>query len=249
MIGVFNSHLFRAAAPRKAEKVLDVGCGGGSISAAVAQLVGPDGEVLGVDIWAVILQAARVRQAAVANLRLELGDAAGFEFEPGYFDLVSSRFGVMFFDEPTKAFANLRSALKSGGRIAFVCWRAFAENPWMAAPAEAAFRILPRPEPPDPDAPGAFSLADPDKLTTLLETAGFNTVRIDPVDERLNLGPLDGALDFLKRMGPAAAPLQEASEANALAAISAIEIVLSTYASDGEVCMPGAVWLVRARAA
>ena len=249
MIGGFNSHLFSAAAPRSGEKVLDVGCGGGTTGAALAQLVGTGGQVVGVDISAVILEAARIRQAEVGNLRLELGDAASFEFEPGYFDLITSRFGVMFFDAPTKAFGNLRAALKPDGRITFICWRALAENPWMAAPAEAAFEILPRPEPPDPHAPGPFSLADPDKLTTLLETAGFNAVRIDPIEEVLNLGPPEGALDFLKRMGPAATPLQEASEADAQAAINAIEAVLSSFLRDGEVYMPGAVWLVSAGAA
>lgn len=248
MIGGFNSHLFGAAAPRRGEKVLDVGCGGGTTSAALAQLVGTGGQVVGVVISSVILQAARIRQAEVGNLRLELGDAASFEFEPGYFDLITSRFGVMFFDTPTKAFGNLRAALKPDGRITFICWRALAENPWMSAPAEAAFEILPRPEPPGPDAPGPFSLADPDKLTTSLETAGFNAVQIDPIDEVLNLGPPEGALDFLKRMGPAAAPLQEASEADAQAAINAIRNVLSTYLSDGSVWMPGAVWVARANA-
>ncbi len=246
VIGVFNSHLLSAAAPRAGERVLDVGCGSGTISAALAHYVGTKGEVLGVDISAVILEDARTRQAGISNLRLELGDAASFEFESNYFDLFTSRFGVMFFDEPVDAFRNLRTALKPDGRTAFICWRALAENPWMAAAAAAAFEILPRPEPPDPDAPGPFSLADPDKLTTLLESAGFNAIQIDAVDELFNLGPLDGALDFLSQMGPAATALQEASESDARAAVDAIRDVLSNYLSDGSVRMPGAVWLVRA---
>ncbi len=248
VIGVFNSHLLSAAAPRAGEIVLDVGCGGGSISAALAQYVGTDGEVLGVDISTVILEAARTRQADVSNLRLELGDAASFEFESNYFDLFTSRFGVMFFDGPVDAFRNLRAALKSDGRTAFICWRALAENPWMAAPADAAFEVLPRPERPDPDAPGPFSLADPDKLTTLLESAGFTAIRIDAVDELFNLGPLDGATDFLSRMGPAETALREASESDARAAVDAIRNVLSNHLSDGSVRMRGAVWLVRASA-
>ena len=248
MIGVFNSHLLAAAAAQPGEKVLDVGCGGGTTSAAIATGVGADGEVLGVDISKIILDVARTRQAQVANLQLALGDAASFEFNPGYFDLFVSRFGVMFFSEPQRAFQNLRSALKSGGRTAFVCWRALAENPWMAAPAAAAFEILPRPEPPDPEAPGPFSLADTARLTGLLESAGFGAMRIEPADERMNLGGLENALDFFTRMGPASAALQEASETDAKAAMAAIKNVLASYVVEEEVQMPGAIWVVRAQA-
>ena len=248
MISVFSPHLMSAAGAHPAERVLDVGCGGGTTSAAFAQQVGAEGEVLGVDVSKVILDSARTRQAGITNLRFELGDAASFGFEPGYFDLFASRFGVMFFEEPVAAFQNLRSALKTGGRAAFVCWRTMAENQWMAAPAAAAFEILPRPEPPDPQAPGPCSLADAVRLTGLLESAGFGDLRIEPVDENLNLGPLEHALDFLSRMGPASAALQEACETDAKAAIDAIEKVLSDFVSDDSVRMPGAIWVVRANA-
>ena len=249
MIGVFNTHLMKAAAAQDGEKVLDVGCGGGTTSAAFAHKVGNHGEVLGVDVSRVILEAARTRQTHVENLSFALGDAASFEFEPGCFDLFSSRFGIMFFEDPEQAFRNLRAALKSGGRCAFVCWRTLAENPWIAAPAAAAFEILPRPEPADPNAPGPFAFADATRLTGLLEAGGFADIQIEAVDELLNLGALAGALEFLRRMGPAAAALQEASAAEACAAINAIEKVLASYVSEGSVQMPGSIWVVKANAA
>ena len=205
--------------------------------------------MLGVDISKVILDNARARQTNITNLHFELGDAASFEFEPGYFDLFTSRFGVMFFEEPIEGFRNLRRALKSDARTAFVCWRGLEENPWMAAPAAAAFEILPRPEPPAAGAPGPFALADASGLTKLLESAGFGAVHIEPVDELMNMGAVDVSLDFLSRMGPAATALQEASETDAQAATAAMKKVLSGYVSNDAVRMLGAVWLVRANVA
>ena len=249
MIGVFSTHLLSAAAARAGEHVLDVGCGGGTTSAALASAVTADGQVTGVDVSKVILDEARRRQADHKNLRFQLGDAATFDFESASFDLMTSRFGVMFFEHPHDAFRNLRTALKRTGRLAFVCWRALAENQWMAAPAAAAFEILPRPEPQDPDAPGPFAFADDKKLRLMLETSGFANVRITAVDELLDMGPLQGALNFLTKMGPAAAALQEASDADVEATTRAIEGVLTSYLRDGRVRIPGAVWLVQADAA
>jgi SAM-dependent methyltransferase len=246
MIGVFNSHLLAAAAPVPGEYVLDVGCGGGTTTAALAMAVQGQGKVLGVDISKVILDAARQRQNGVENVSFELGDAATYNFDPGCFDVMTSRFGVMFFEQPDRAFQNLRTALKPGGRIAFVCWRALTENPWMAAPAAAAFEILPRPEPQDPNAPGPFAFADAERLTGLLQSAGFDNIHIEPVDELLDLGSMENALGFFTKMGPAAAALQDADEDQRGAALDAMVTVLNGYLSSGSVRMPGAVWLVTA---
>lgn len=248
MINVFNPHLISAGSPRRGERILDVGCGGATTSADFAAAVGKEGEVLGVDVSKVILDTARARHGALPNLRFTLADAANFTFEAGYFDLLTSRFGVMFFDDPQGAFRNLRCALKQGGRVAFVCWRAMDENPWMATPAAAAFTILPAPQPSPPGAPGPFSFADRNRLSGILERAGFEDIDINPVEALLNLGPLTSALEFFKRMGPASSALAQAPSDDADHAIQAMEEVLREHLNDGDVRMHGAIWVVRARA-
>ena len=246
MLQVMNAHLLERAAPRRGERVLDIGCGGGVTSAAFAAAVGADGHVDGADISTVILDVARQRYADRRNLEFTTADAGVYPFEPGTYDLITSRFGVMFFPEPITAFANLLRAAKPGGRLVFMCWRALPENPWMGAPAAAAFTILPRPEKPDPDAPGPFSLADPEKVERILREAGFRDITLTPIDETLNLGELAPALDFMTKMGPTAEPLKEASPAEREAAIAAMRAAMEPHVTRDGLLMPAATWLVEA---
>lgn len=248
MIGGLGQRLVEAAAPMAGERVLDVGCGGGTTSVAVAERVAPNGSVLGIDVSKVILDVARERHGNVNGVDFELGDAASTRFEPHAFDLIVSRFGVMFFEHPSVAFKNLRGALAEDGRLVFICWRALKDNPWMARPAAAAFEILPAPEPPDPKAPGPFSFADPDWVNDLLTGSGFRDVVMKPVDVSLNLGPVDGALRFLTQMGAAATALREASDADAQTAIAAVERTLRECETPEGVLMESATWLVSASA-
>ena len=134
---------------RAGERVLDVGCGGGATSLMIAEKVSP-GQVVGVDISAPLVARARERAAQVPNVRYELGDAQTFAFDEASFDVVSSRFGVMFFADPVAAFANLRRALRRGGRIGFVCWRPVRDNPAFSLPMDAALPLLPDPPKPSP---------------------------------------------------------------------------------------------------
>ena len=145
------------ARPAVGETVLDVGCGCGATLLALADRVGPDGSILGVDISAPMLDRARerVRDSAMRNVRLTLSDAAVHAFEPGAFDLAFSRFGVMFFDDPDRAFANIRSALAATGRWAFVCWAPPRDNPWLTVPLTVARQHLPPQPESDPSAPKA----------------------------------------------------------------------------------------------
>ena len=246
MLQVMNEYLLARAAPRHGERVLDIGCGGGVTSAAFAEAVGEDGHVDGADISAVILDVARRRYADRANLAFTTADAGVHPFEPGTYDLITSRFGVMFFPAPTDAFANLMRAGRSGGRLVFMCWRSLPENPWMGEPVAAAFTVLPRPEKADPDAPGPFSLADPAKVERILRDAGYRDIALSPIDETLNLGELEPALNFMTKMGPAAEPLKEASSAKREAAIAAMRAAMSPRATPNGVLMPAATWLVEA---
>ena len=150
--------LMAFAAPRPGERALDVGCGAGTTSLALWRAVRPNGTVTGIDISAPMLATARRRaEEDEAPIEFIHADAATHPFAPRY-DLMLSRFGVMFFDDPPAGFANVRGALKPGGRLAFVCWRAFAENVWAFAPYQAALSLLPPQEPSDPHAPGPFAL-------------------------------------------------------------------------------------------
>jgi SAM-dependent methyltransferase len=245
MLQPLADELLALAAPAPGELALDVGCGGGLTSAAFARAVAPAGRVLGLDVSAVILDVARERFKGSANLEFALGDAATMALAD--YDLVTSRFGVMFFPTPVAAFSNLRRALRGDGRLAFICWRALDENPWMAAPTRAAFTVLPRPEPTPPGAPGPFAFADGNRLRGILEEAGFGTISIEAHDCVLDLGTPEDALEQMTRMGPAAAAFTAAAPDEQRAAADAVRAALEDHVVDGTVRMSSGTWLVRAR--
>src|SRR6185503_11565956 len=141
------------------ERVLDVGCGCGATTRALAARVGARGSAHGVDISAPMLARAAelTRAAGVGNVRFTNADAQTYAFEPGGADVLFSRFGVMFFTDPPAAFTNLRRALRPGGRVAFVCWQPLAENPWLLVPLSTAAQHIQLPPPPAPGAPGPFA--------------------------------------------------------------------------------------------
>jgi SAM-dependent methyltransferase len=246
MLSSLSARLIAQAAPRSGEQVLDIGCGGGVTSAAIAEATGDSGGVVGADISEIILNVARGRYAHMTNLEFTTADAGTFAFEAGGYDLITSRFGVMFFPDPDVAFSNIYRAGKSGGRIVFLCWRALPENPWMGAPVAAAFTVLTPPEKPEPGAPGPFSLADPERVRRILGGAGFVDVKLSPIDETVNLGEVEPALDFMTKMGPAADPLKDAPADLRTKAIAAMRAVLEEKNTEHGVVMPSAVWLVEA---
>ncbi|HTO68779.1 MAG TPA: class I SAM-dependent methyltransferase [Myxococcota bacterium] len=234
------------AAPRAGERVIDVGCGNGQTSLQLAARVGPSGSVLGVDISVPMLAQARARAAAekLAQLRFENADAQTFAFPPGGADLVFSRFGVMFFADPGAAFANLARALRPGGRIAFVCWQALAQNAWMREPLMALAKHVPLPPPAAPDAPGPFAFADAARVSGLLERAGFQGVRLAPATGELFLGgTVDEAVRFVSEIGPVGAVLREAPADGRAAASAAIREVLASRATPKGVSLAYATWI------
>jgi len=239
-----------ALAPAPGERVIDIGCGCGQTTMALAARVGPGGAVLGVDISRPMLEVARRRVAAqgLAQVTLTQADAQTHAFAPGAFDAVFSRFGVMFFEDPTAAFANIRKALRSGGRLGFVCWRPFADNPWMMTPMTAALQHLPPPPPPpDPFAPGPFAFADADRLRGILSDAGFEGVRIEPLDALIGAPTLDQAVDVALKVGPLGALLRDQPDRAGLV-VDAIRAALAPYVTAEGVRLPSATWIVRASA-
>jgi SAM-dependent methyltransferase len=242
------------AALREGERVLDVGCGLGETTLEIGRRVGPKGAVVGVDISATMLEHAQAAavEAGLSHVTFKNADAQTEALPEGAFDVLYSRFGVMFFADPQAAFANLRRGLRSGGRVSFVCWRALAENPWMQIPAMATMAHVPTKRP-DPHAPGPFAFADPARLQGILEGAGFGDVHLQKHDEMLSVmpgQPLDAAVEFLVQMGPSGRALQEANAGPELVAkvVASMREALAPHTGPEGVRMMGAVWLVTATA-
>ena len=243
----FNEILLEQAFINDGEWVLDVGCGGGMNSMEIAQRVGPGGWVRGLDISGPILKIARSRGEGYSNLEFIEGDAARVSLEEDNYDLIFSRFGVMFFSDPVAAFTNLRNSLKSTGRMVFLCWRSLQENPWMSIPAQAVSSVVePQGPAPDPTAPGPFSLAESSRIEELLTSAGLKIIDLRTVDVVMRLGPMSETVEYFLKMGPAAAALADAGEELKKAAAEALRHALEQFESNGTVNPPAAAWIVNA---
>jgi SAM-dependent methyltransferase len=234
------------------ERVLDVGCGCGETTLQLAEKVGPQGSVTGIDISAPMLARARARAAerGLSAIRFLDADAQVAALPREAFDLVFSRFGVMFFADPVRAFANLRTGLAPGGRVGFVCWQGLRENPWIAVPLFAAARHVALPAPPAPGAPGPFSFADPERVRGILEGAGFAKLAIEPLVGELTLGGARGdlaqAVDFLLEMGPLAAALRETPGEERARVAEAVRAAIAPHRTADGVRLGYAAWIVRA---
>lgn len=243
--------LLDRATPRAGERVVDVGCGCGGTSLALASLVGPSGLVLGVDISAPMLARARALAPQQASVQFVLADATVYPFDPGRFDLMASRFGVMFFAEPAVSFANLRRALHRAGRMAFACWREPRENPWMMAPLQAIYQHVPRLPPPGPEDPGPFAFASEERVHRILEEAGFTRIEMEPValsfDIAIGRG-LDAAVQAALQIGPGSRALDGHPPETRLAAAKSVRELLTPYVRGDEVPLAGSIWIVTARA-
>ena len=251
-IGPLGRRAMDRGAIAPGERVVDIGCGCGSATLDLSRRVGPEGCVTGVDVSTRMIERARevARAAGLANIRFQNTDAQTQQFSSGSVDLLYSRFGVMFFADPQRAFTNLRSALRPGGRLAFVCWQSLQQNPWMLVPMKAAAEHVAFPPPPGPEAPGPFSFADADRVRGILERSGFADVVIEDARGTLVVGGsgnLDQAVEFILQMGPTGAALREVDgEARRRVAISVREALAPFHTGDG-VRMDAAAWIVTGR--
>jgi SAM-dependent methyltransferase len=248
----FAAHTLRLldiASLRPAERVLDVGCGCGVTTLAAADTVGPKGIALGVDVSAPMLARARERARGRDNLAYVEDDASTHAFERT-FDVVLSRFGVMFFRDPTAAFANLRTALRAGGRLALICWRPVADNEWARVPCEAAIRHVPPAAPLGPEEPGPFSFADPARIERILRGASFTDLAIAPFDAEVVLSDdgLDDAVTFAMTAGPTARLLRDVGDEVREHVRREVDATLRPRTKGRRVALGSATWLVQARA-
>jgi SAM-dependent methyltransferase len=173
-----NDLLLAHSGAKPGERVLEIGCGTGAFTVPLAETVGSDGTVLGADISEAMLAGARKRLAGLLNVSLVEADAQAHAFTSGHFDLIASRFGVMFFADPAAAFANLWPALRPGGRLCFACWGSLDENEHWLVPYRVALRHLGPPEAKPPHAPGPMAFADPDYIRSFLGAARFTDITI-----------------------------------------------------------------------
>jgi SAM-dependent methyltransferase len=251
MLQPFGEAALAAASVAPGEIVLDVGCGCADTTSKLAALVGREGRVVGVDASAPMLGRARERCAAFANVSLIEADASAAPIDRGAFDLLFSRFGIMFFPDPVRAFRHLRGALRRGGRAAFVCWRALADNPWATVPFEAVANVLGRPEPQPPDAPGPFSFGDATRVRAILEGAGFEAAELHSFEATLSFGggpSLEAAAQEMARLGPVARLLADRDDVDVARALDAIRGVLAGLPSNGGAIRLGAAaWVVTSR--
>jgi ubiquinone/menaquinone biosynthesis C-methylase UbiE len=233
------------------ERIVDVGCGCGATTTALAQIVGPAGHVLGVDISAPML--ARARQIAPAGLPIDfvLADATVYPFEPASFDLLVSRFGVMFFAEPALSFANMRRALRPSGRLAFACWREPRENPWLMMPLQAVYQHVPKLPQLGPEDPGPFAFASETRVNRILSEAGFSGIAMEPCNLVLDIaigGGLEAAVAAALEIGPASRALEGQPADLRAAAANSVREALAPFAKAAAVPLAASIWIVTAAA-
>jgi len=251
MFGEITDAVLEAADIKVGDRVLDLGCGNGGTTLAVAGKVTPIGSVTAIDISAPMLERAQERADAahLVNVTFVLGDASVYPFAENSFDAMVSRLGAMFFEDPEDTFRRLVPAFDSGGRIALGVWRGPRENLWAMGPVAAAKEFLDMPPRPGPEDPGPFSFADPDRVRSVLGGAGLTDIALTPLDFQIPLGrTLEEALNFVMEMGPLSAPLSTVTGDNRRNAIAAITKVLEeNRGEDGIAHLSGACWIVTAR--
>jgi SAM-dependent methyltransferase len=227
--------------------VLDMGCGTGRYFQALRRVK----SLAGIDVSRPMLELAARRGAAVPQLSFRQGDASVVAL-PANHDLIFSRFGIMFFDDPAAAFVNLKSWLAPGGRLAFCCWRSARDNPWATIGAIAVREALGLEAPAfDPYAPGPFAFAEIDRLRGLIQAAGFDAFNAIAFDSAIAMGAsTQEAAEMMTRTGPASRIIREAGEHTRPDAVAAIEKALEPLAAaDGSVALMGAIWVVSASVA
>jgi SAM-dependent methyltransferase len=243
----FSDRLVAAVSAEAARTVLDVGCGTGGTTIAIAQALGVGGQAVGIDISAPMLALAQSRaDLARARARFILANAESYAFEPLVADMIVSRFGVMFFDDPMRAFGNLRRAAATGAPLRFIAWRSAADNPFMTVAERAASPLMALP-PRQPDGPGQFAFADATRVRSILGSSGWADIEVRPIDVACTMSTDD--LDvYATRMGPVGAGLAEADAATRSRVGEALRAAFAPFVDGDAVHFSAACWEVSASA-
>lgn len=254
MLQPIGLEAIKRAKPHKGEKIIDIGCGCGGTTFDLAEAISGEGQVVGVDISEPMLVLANEKLAEHtdpirSNTSFLLADASQHEFSADSFDLIFSRFGIMFFDKPTEAFRNIRKGLSANGRLTALCWGPVAKNDWVLTPMLAIKPLLPPSPPMDPRAPGPFAFSDKDYTTGILQDAGFTDISFDLIQPSIKTGDgttLDAAIKSIMEMGPLARSMAEADDALKQKIKDALVEVVADNFEDGYVSLKGACWIVSA---
>lgn len=251
LLAPFATKVLETSNLKFGESVLDIGCGAGAMTLRAADTQADEISALGVDVSEPLISLARRRaQKSGSKAEFELADASTFRANIK-FDSVISRFGVMFFDNPTSAFENIRALANTGGRLTFVCWQAVALNEWLIGPIQAALPFLKQaPTPSDPKAPGPFSFADHDIVRNHLSAAGWQNISIDPLQTELTLPgqTLAATTDMMLQFGPLAGMISEQDIDPKPVHEAVMQRLSSNVGIDGRVRTGSACWIVQARA-
>lgn len=248
MFSPFERLLVNVASAKPRRRILDVGCGTGGTTLAVERGLGPECECVGLDISEPMLEHARSR-ASRAGSRVEFicADAQHYAFAPDSFDLILSRFGVMFFGDSVRAFENLHRAAREDAELCVIAWRSVSENPFMTVAERAVAPILPNLPARDLDGPGQFHFADSTRVRQFLEHGGWSDVDIRPIDVECSF-PESELMPYLARLGPLGRVMRELDEETKARVLAAIRPAFAPYVHGAMVRFNAACWQIGARA-
>jgi SAM-dependent methyltransferase len=248
MLKPLENLLVEAISPGAGRQALDVGCGAGGTTLALARRVGAGGHCTGIDISGTLIDAARARAqregTAASFIR---ADAQTDAFAPASFDTIVSRLGVMFFADPVAAFANLRRAARDGAGLHCIAWRSAAENPFMTTAERAAAPLLPNLPPRRPGAPGQFAFGDRQRVLSILEESGWTGIDIRPIDADCTL-PEPALEGYFTRLGPVGLALPNADPGTRAQVIETVRTAFEPYVHGQTVRYTAACWMITAQA-
>lgn len=241
--------LFDRANIRAGERVIDIGCGCGATTFDIAKRIGAKGFVTGIDVSSPMLARARELTPSGSSIDFVQADATTHDFGPMSADLLFSRFGVMFFSDPTASFTNMRKALRANGRVAFACWRTPRDNPWLMLALAEAYKHVPKMPDVKPDDPGPFAFASENRVRDILGAAGFASIALERVDVSLDIATgrgLEAAVESALAIGPASRALEGQPPDKIAKATQSIREALGKHLKGNSVPLGGSIWIVTA---